>query len=120
VDRFWHALRVVEVDGEHVKSARADNVANVADNERFIEREADYPPAVLQGLRVAKGDDTDYSGFHVLREVLYCAVGDSGALAIRVVSDRRRWVGHPRSSRRILTCTRQLQSWKLDIVWQPL
>jgi hypothetical protein len=70
------------VDREHVQSSSADDVANVAYDEGFVQRKANYSATVLDGLGIAEGDDTDDARLYVLRKILDCPVGDGGTLAV--------------------------------------
>lgn len=65
----------------HPHVAGANDVAAVADDKGPLHGVAADAPAVLQGLRVAKGDHAGDAVFDVLRDGLDRAVREGGSLA---------------------------------------
>lgn len=65
-----------------IRSAPADEVARVADDERFLDGVTPDSSTVLERLRVSKCDDARDAIFDVLRQTFYGAMGDSSSLAV--------------------------------------
>lgn len=80
------------MDGVDEQGARADDVADVANDEGLVGGEVEDAPAVLQGLGVAKGDDAGDFGFDGVGEGLDGAVGEGGALAVEGLANGQTFV----------------------------
>ena len=68
----------------HPHVARANDIPGVANNEGPFHGVAADASAVLERLRVAKGDDAGDAVFDVLWDGFDSAVGEGGALAVFV------------------------------------
>ena len=80
------ASGVGEMRNSDGKSARADQIANVANDESAVSWEVWNAPVVLQVLGVTVGLSAENAGLDCSRAVLNGAVNESGSLAVRGVS----------------------------------